>query len=305
MNNTQVYNLLLQVLPKEDILVDEPMRNHTSFKLGGPADFIVLPRTSDQIINIIKILWQNEIPYYLMGNGSNLIVREGGIRGVVVKIYDNFNRVDINNEEIKAQSGVLLSTLSKVALKNNLTGLEFASGIPGTLGGAVAMNAGAYDGEMKDVVDEVLVVDKEGNSLLMTNEELGFGYRSSIVQTNNYIVIEAKLKLLKGDYQAIKDKMDDLNHRRTTKQPLSLPSAGSVFRRPPGHFAGKLIEDAGLKGYRIGDAQVSELHSGFIVNVGSATAGEVISLINHIQKEVKNKFGVDLVTEVKIIGEEV
>jgi UDP-N-acetylmuramate dehydrogenase len=304
MDKTNVLNLLSEILPKEDILIDQHMKNHTSFKIGGPADFIVTPRTSQQVIQLVGMMYKNNIPYHVMGNGSNLIVKEGGIRGVVIKIYDNFNQITIEDQSIWAQAGILLSTLSNKALKSNLKGLEFASGIPGTLGGAVAMNAGAYDGEMKDVVVEALVVDKEGNSFILTNQELNFGYRQSTVQKEGYLVLEAKMKLVKADYQEIKAKMDDFNDRRKTKQPLSLPSAGSTFRRPEGHFAGKLIEDAGLRGYRIGDAQVSELHCGFVVNVGNATADDVINLIKYIQNTVHEKFAVELVPEVKIVGEE-
>jgi len=239
-----------------------------------------------------------------MGNGSNLLVRDKGFRGVVIKIAENFSDVRVENTKIKAQAGILLSRLSKIIMKKSLEGFEFASGIPGTLGGAVAMNAGAYGGEMKDVLVGCSVINEKGEVIYLNNDELELGYRRSIIQDKGYVVLEVDMKFKKGDYDKIKSINDDLTQRRTSKQPLHLPSAGSTFKRPVGYYAGKLIQDAGLKGVRIGDAQVSDLHSGFIVNVGNATAEDVINLIRLVQKVVRDRFDVELETEVKIIGEE-
>lgn len=285
------------------VLLDEPMSNHTSFKIGGPADILVMPGTVDEISSSIKLCKENELEYYIMGNGSNLLVSDKGIRGVVIKISELLDKVVIEDTKIIAQAGVLLSVVSKGALKHSLTGLEFASGIPGSLGGAVAMNAGAYGGEMKDVVSRVKCIDVEGNVVEFSSAQMNFGYRQSVVQDKNMVVVEAEMLLQKGDYEEIKQYMNEMTEKRTSKQPLNLPSAGSTFRRPEGYFAGKLIEDSGLRGLRLGDAQVSEKHSGFIVNIGKATFDDVTNLIKVVQKTVRDKFNVSLETEVKIIGE--
>lgn len=304
MNKSQLTKQFLEILRQEDVLQDEPMKNHTSFKIGGPADFLLLPRSIEEIKGIIHICKENNADYFVMGNGSNLIVRDKGLRYVVIKIADNFKEVLIEGTRITSQAGILLSTLSKHALKASLSGLEFASGIPGTLGGAVTMNAGAYGGEMKDVVKVCRVLDKMGNVISLNIEEMEMAYRSSIIQRENYIVLDVEMQLEEKDYSLIKEKVDELNLQRTTKQPLHLPSAGSVFKRPEGYFAGKLIQDSNLRGFQIGGAQVSELHCGFIVNVGNATAKDVIELIKHIQNTVYQNFGVNLQTEIKVIGEE-
>ncbi len=304
MNKIEIYNKLTKLLSKNRVLVDEPMRNHTSFKVGGPADIIAIPQSIEEIQDTVKFCKKNNIPYFIMGNGSNLIVRDKGMRGVVVKIGDEFKNVIIKGNTVIAQAGVLLSTLSKKIMAERLKGFEFASGIPGTLGGAVTMNAGAYGGEMKNVIKNVKVLDEKGEMLDLSLEELNLGYRSSIIQTKGYIVLEVTMELEKGDYNEILEITKDLTKRRTTKQPLHLPSAGSVFKRPEGYYAGKLIQDSGLKGQKVGGAQVSELHSGFIVNYDNATAKNVLDLISLVQKTVKEKFGVDLQTEVRVIGEE-
>lgn len=304
MDINRVYKDFLNKVSPENILIDEMMKNHTSFKIGGPADIMIFPESIDEIAFTIKYCKENKINYYIIGNGSNLLVRHKGIRGVVIKIADNFNEVVMEGTKVKAKSGLLLSRLSKLIMKESLEGFEFASGIPGTLGGAVAMNAGAYGGEMKDVVTGASVLDNEGNVIYLDKEELKLGYRRSVVQEKNYIVLEVDMELNKGDYEKIKSITDDLTKRRTSKQPLHLPSAGSTFKRPVGHYAGKLIEDSGLKGVRVGDAQVSDIHCGFVVNLGNATYEDVYNLIKLIQKVVKDKFGVELETEVKIIGEE-
>ncbi|WP_420537035.1 UDP-N-acetylmuramate dehydrogenase [Garciella nitratireducens] len=302
--DNKIYTFLSGIVDKEQILIDEPMRNHTSFKIGGPADFLVLPKSVIEIQNIVKICKKENIPFFVIGNGTDLLVRDKGIRGVVLKIAKNFDHVKIIGEKVIAQAGISLSALAKVLLKNELTGFEFASGIPGTLGGAVTMNAGAYGGEIKDVLKNIEVMDQEGNIFILEGEEMKLEYRSSVVQEKNFIVLTATMQLQKGNYEEIKEKMRKLDEMRKTKQPIQWPSAGSTFKRPRGYFAGKLIQDAGLKGFSMGRAQVSDLHSGFVINKGGATAREVIELIGYIQATVKQKFGVDLHTEVKIVGEE-
>ncbi|MBM7614217.1 UDP-N-acetylmuramate dehydrogenase [Alkaliphilus hydrothermalis] len=303
MNKEILQKLFLEFMEKSDVLIDEPMKNHTSFKIGGPADVLLKPRSIDDLQKIIKICKGQEAPYFVMGNGSNLLVRDKGLRCVVIKIADNFNDVKFEGTTVKAQAGILLSTLSNKILKESLGGFEFASGIPGTLGGAVTMNAGAYGGEMKDVLKSCRVLDLDGNVLEFTNEELELGYRTSIIQQNGYVVLDVIMELVSEEYEVIKNKIGELTQQRTTKQPLHLPSAGSVFKRPPGYYAGKLIQDSNLRGAKVGGAQISELHCGFIVNAGDATAEDVLSLIELIQKEVKKNFDVDLHTEVKVIGE--
>ncbi|NLY44186.1 MAG: UDP-N-acetylmuramate dehydrogenase [Clostridiaceae bacterium] len=293
--------LLQENIGESSIKVKEPMKNHTSFRIGGDADIMVLPGNYEDIRVTMKICKEHDVPFFVMGNGSNLLVSDEGIRGVVIKTFKSLNRVKVDGEIIEAESGVLLSRLANIALENELTGLEFTSGIPGTLGGAIVMNAGAYDGEMKQVVLETTFIDEDGNIRTVKGDAHGFGYRTSVFQNSGKVIISSKIGLKKGNKQCIRDKMNDLNERRRQKQPLDLPSAGSVFKRPEGYFAGKLIEDCGLKGYRIGDAQVSEKHGGFIVNLGNAKAKEVMQLIEHIKKTVKDKFGVDLHTEIKII----
>ncbi|SEF59662.1 UDP-N-acetylmuramate dehydrogenase [Caloramator fervidus] len=293
---------LEKVLNKEQILINEPMKKHTSFKIGGPADFLVIPYTKEELIEVINFCTKNNINFYLIGNGSNLLVSDKGIRGVVIKTT-GLSKVEVKDNIIIAECGASLAKVSKKALENSLKGMEFASGIPGSIGGAIFMNAGAYGGEMKDIVERVLVLDKEGNLKILNKDDLEFAYRYSNVQKNGYIVLEVELKLEKGDYEEIKRVMDELNGKRVEKQPLNFPSAGSVFKRPQGYFAGKLIEDAGLKGMRIGGAMVSEKHAGFIINYDNATCEDVLNLIKLIQDKVYEKFGVKLETEIKFVGE--
>lgn len=286
------------------ILFDEPMKNHTSFKIGGPADVLIIPEREEEIVNAIRFCRENQIKYFIMGNGSNLLVKNTGIRGAVIKVANGFDRIEVIGERVICQSGALLSKVAKYALKHSLTGFEFASGIPGTIGGAIAMNAGAYGGEMKDVVSKVKAIDRNNNIVEFTNADMNFRYRGSLVGDENLIVLGVELNLQKGDYSSIEAKMKDLTERRVSKQPLEYPSAGSTFKRPEGYFAGKLIEDAGLRGVRYGDAQVSEKHCGFVINVGEATFEHVITLIRMIQKVVYDKFNVKLEPEVKIIGDD-
>ncbi len=287
----------------DSVRYDVPMKEHTSFKLGGTADIFCEPRNVEEIIATLKCLREHNIPYYLIGNGSNLLVSDKGIRGAVVKIADNFTKVQLEGELLIAECGILLSTISKLAAKNTLTGLEFASGIPGTLGGGIAMNAGAYGGEMKDIIEWVEVLDEELRPIRLSNAEMNFSYRHSIVQDKGYIVTKCAMKLQYGEQDKINEQMSDLTQKRKTKQPLHLPSAGSTFKRPEGYFAGKLIEDSELRGCKLGGAQVSDLHCGFVVNNGDATAEDVYNLIRHVQNTVYEKFNVRLETEVKLLGE--
>ncbi|MEG2245871.1 MAG: UDP-N-acetylmuramate dehydrogenase [Peptostreptococcaceae bacterium] len=304
MDKEFIYKSLLNILGKEGIYIDEPMKNHISFKVGGPADFLVKPKDENQIKEVITFLKSNDIPYIVIGNGSNLLVKDGGIRGVVIKIADNFNEFTVEDNTVFAQSGALLSFMGKAILNKSLTGFEFAAGIPGTLGGAIAMNAGAYGGEMKDIVKMVKLIDTKGNIFELSNEDMEFEYRKSLINKQDYIVLSAVIELKEGNYEEIKEAMKELTKSRVTKQPLNLPSAGSTFKRPVGYFAAKLIEDSGLKGLTLGGAQVSDKHAGFVVNIGDAKAKDILDLINVVKSTVYSKFGVMLEEEVKILGEE-
>jgi len=299
----ELWNELCTVVGYENVLQNEPMSRHTTFRIGGVADFFVTPTKEDEIWQIISLAKRQDIPCYIIGNGSNLLVGDKGYRGIIIQICKKMNRVDVYENRLYAQGGALLSKISAVALEHNLTGLEFAAGIPGTLGGAVVMNAGAYGGEMKQVLTEVKVLDENGSINIVTVEELELGYRSSILEKRNDVVLSAVLALERGESDAIRAHLDDLKERRTSKQPLEYPSAGSTFKRPTGYYAGKLIEDAGLRGFRIGDAQVSTKHCGFVINCGQATAKDVDSLMNYIIRQVETKCGVRLKPEVKRIGE--
>ncbi|MCX7923653.1 MAG: UDP-N-acetylmuramate dehydrogenase [Clostridia bacterium] len=304
MDKGHIAKLIENIVGQENVKIDEPMRNHTSFKVGGCADILVMPDSMENLARAYKICRDEGIPVFIMGNGSNLIVRDKGIRGVVIKIFNNLNKYTVKDDIIEAEAGILLSKVSKVALEYGLTGLEFAEGIPGTLGGAVVMNAGAYISEMVNVVEETEYLDNKGEIKVVRGEEHQFGYRTSFIQKQGGIVLKSILKLKKGNKDEVKSLMDDFSKRRKDKQPIELPSAGSVFKRPEGYFAGKLIEDCGLRGYRIGGAEVSQKHCGFIVNIGGATADDIVALINHIKTSVHSKFGLELQTEVKVVGEE-
>ena len=286
-----------------DIKIDEKLSEYVNFKVGGPADILLIPNSKEQVIKSIKICKENNIPFYLIGNGSNILVRDGGFRGVVLSLK-NVKNIYVDGEKIEAECGVMLKEVSDKAIENSLTGFEFACGIPGTIGGAVFMNAGAYDGEISKVIESAEVIDENCNIIRLSREELDFGYRSSLVMKKGYTVLSAVFKLEKGQVKTIKELIEDLTNKRESKQPLEYPSAGSTFKRPTGYFAGKLIQDAGLKGYSIGGAAVSEKHSGFVINKRNATAKDITDLIKHIQDEVKKQFGVDLHPEVRIIGEE-
>lgn len=281
---------------------DEPLKSHTTFKIGGNCIALIEPREISDIIEAVKICRKNNIKFFVIGNGSNLLVPDEVYNGVIIKLKSEFSKIEVEGYYLIVNSGAKLSEVYTVAYENSLTGFEFASGIPGTIGGAIYMNAGAYGGEMKDIVESVEVLDLDNFELReLKNEELEFSYRKSIIQRRNYIVTTIKLKLQKGNKEKINAVYEDLRERRNSKQPLNFGSAGSTFKRPEGHFASKLIEDAGLKGYHINDAWVSEKHSGFIVNKGNASFKEVMELIEYVQKVVFEKFGVKLETEVRIL----
>mgnify|MGYP001594805498 CR=1 FL=1 len=292
-----------KVTKKSNIKIDEPMKNHTSFKVGGPADILVTPEDVMEAQSIIKICKENKVNYYLIGNGSNLLVRDGGIRGVVIKLC-KLNKIEAEGNKVIAQSGASLYDVTMVALGEGLKGMEFANGIPGSIGGAAAMNAGAYNGEMSMVMESILALDNNGELLTLTKGEMELSYRSSAILKHGYTVISVTLNLQVGDKEIIKARMDDLAKKRSDKQPLEYPSAGSTFKRPEGHYASVLIQDCELKGTCVGDAQVSEKHSGFIINRKNASAKDILDLIKLVQLEVYEKFGVKLSTEVKIWGEE-
>ena len=286
-----------------EILVAEPMKNHTTFRIGGPADALALPKTPEEVAEVVRFCHEHAQPYYVLGNGSNLLVSDEGYRGLVLQLYRNFNDIQVNGETITVQSGAMLAAVARTAYQTGLTGLEFASGIPGTIGGAVVMNAGAYGGEMKNVLKEVTVLTKEGEVLVIPAKALELGYRTSVIPKNGWIVLGAVLQLKKGDQEQILARMEELKEQRITKQPLDLPSAGSTFKRPEVYFAGKLIMDAGLRGFTVGGAQVSEKHCGFVVNRGNATAADVWELICEVKRSVKEMTGVELEPEVKLLGD--
>ena len=298
-----IYELLCGCAGGENVRRQEPMSLHTTFRIGGPADLFVMPGSIQAVADSIRICKETQTPYAVIGNGSNLLVSDAGYRGVIIQIGRNLNQITGNGEEIRAQAGAMLSVIAKTALSESLTGFEFASGIPGTLGGAVVMNAGAYGGEMKDVLTEVTVLTREGEIRTIPAEKLELRYRTSLATKNGWIILEAVLRFQKGDAEAIRSRMEELKVQRVTKQPLDLPSAGSTFKRPEGYFAGKLIMDAGLRGFTVGGAQISEKHCGFVVNKGGATAEDVRNLICAVQKKVQEDAGVKLEPEVKFLGE--
>ncbi|MHB0739526.1 UDP-N-acetylmuramate dehydrogenase [Peptostreptococcus stomatis] len=304
MDKKEIYNLLSQIIDEKSIYIDEPMNRHTSFKVGGPADILVRPRTEEEISNIFKLVNKLETPFLVKGNGSNILIKDGGFRGLVIEISDNFSNFEIRGTEVEIQSGALLSVIGRAVMNESLTGFEFASGIPGTLGGALAMNAGAYGGEMKNIVKTVRLMDEEGQVVEFTNEEMNFGYRHSRLSDERWIAISAVISLEKGDKAEIKAKMEDLALQRRSKQPLEYPSAGSTFKRPTGYFAGKLIQDSDLKGESVGGAQVSSKHSGFVINYNKASAKDIVDLIEHVKLTVFECQGVHLEEEVKILGED-
>ena len=301
--SSAIYEFLSAPAPDEDILFNETMCRHTTFRVGGDARCFVRISDREQLRNIIPYLQQVEIPFFILGNGSNLLVGDKGYQGVVIQIGNRMNQITVDGERIIAQAGALLSQVAKAALEKKLTGFEFASGIPGTIGGGVVMNAGAYEGEMKQVVERVTVMDRQGEILELSGDEMEFGYRTSVIKNRPFIVLEICLKLQQGKGEEIRAKMDELARKRKEKQPLEFASAGSTFKRPEGYFAGKLIMDAGLRGYSIGGARVSEKHCGFVVNTGRATAADVAEVISEVRDIVKARFGVTLEPEVVFLGD--
>lgn len=302
MQDIEIYNKLTTIFPRDVILSGVSMKEYTTMKVGGKADFMVLADSIENIRKCVNLLSSQNVPFLIMGNGSNLLFTDNGYHGVIIKIGPAISNTEVDGDIITAEAGALLSSVANLAMENSLTGLEFAFGIPGTIGGAAYMNAGAYDGEMKQVIIESLCIDKEGRYITLRGDEHNFSYRHSRMQDEDLICLKVKLKLNRGNKEEIKAKMAELSARRREKQPLTYPSAGSIFKRPPGAFAGKLIDDCGLRGYRIGGAQVSDKHCGFIINTGNATASDVLALIKHVQETVYKNFGKLLELEVKIIG---
>lgn len=302
-NTCNIYDKVVDIVGEENVHTDEPMSRHTTFRIGGNADYFVKPGNADEVAAVIAVCREYNIPYFILGNGSNLLVSDDGYRGMIINIMDNMDSVTVDGRIITAQAGAMLVRVSVMARDNALTGLEFASGIPGTIGGAVYMNAGAYVGEMKNVVKTVRAIDEYGRIYELDSEKMDFSYRHSIVEERKLIVLEVTLELEHGSREAINDRMKELAEARRSKQPLEYPSAGSTFKRPEGYFAGKLIMDAGLRGYSVGGAQVAEKHCGFVINKGGATASDVVELIRDVQHDVDDKFGVTLEPEVKMLGE--
>ena len=287
-----------------DFFYDEPMKNHTSFCVGGPAKLLIKPRDEEALVEILKSIRKNNYKYYILGNCTNIIVRDKGFDGIIIKLKNKLNDVKkVSDKEIYAGTGASMKKISEFAMENSLTGLEFAHGIPGSLGGAIVMNAGAYDGEIKNVVKSVKLLDEDLNVIEVPGEEMNFSYRHSLVQERDLIVLGATFSLEDGDKNEIREKYEDFDQRRADKQPLDIPSAGSTFKRPTGYFAGKLIDDSGLRGFTHKGAGISEKHCGFVVNKNKATAQDVLETIEIVQKVVHDKFDVTLEREVKIIGD--
>lgn len=301
--NQAFREVVAEILPKKNIYYKEPMSRHTSFRVGGEAACLLQIETKEQLAKILSYLQKTERDYFILGNGSNLLVGDKGYPGTIIHMGQNIAGIRIEKDRLYVEAGALLSRVAKAALEASLSGLEFASGIPGSMGGAVVMNAGAYGGEMKQVVESVSVMDKNGEIMELSGEAMEFGYRTSVIKNRPLIVLEVTLKLQQGEHAQIRQKMEELAKKRREKQPLEYASAGSTFKRPEGYYAGKLIMDSGLRGFRIGGAQVSEKHCGFIVNVGNATAADISELIEEVKERVKEKFGVTLEPEVVRLGE--
>lgn len=294
---------IAEFIDPTNVKVDEPLNKYTMTKLGGPADVFVMAETEEQAGQVVKYARKNNVPIFLLGNGSNMVIRDGGIRGIVLNL-SKLDQIHIDGTTVYAQSGALIIDVSKAAAAESLTGLEFSCGIPGSVGGAMAMNAGAYGGEINDVIESCKVLTQEGDVIVLSKEELELGYRKSIIQSQGFYALSSIFQLQKGNKQEIDAKIEDFTFKRTSKQPLEFPSAGSVFKRPPGMFAGKLIQDSELQGKGVGGAEVSTKHAGFIINKDNATATDYIETIRMVQKVVKEKFDVELETEVRIVGED-
>ena len=300
--NDQFLTELENIMAGSGIFMEEPMKKHTTFRVGGPADVLVQPDET-ALAAILALCRQYYVPYSFIGNGSNLLVGDKGIRGVVIEMTEPMGNIEVHGTRITAQAGAMLSKIANTAASNGLGGMEFAAGIPGSVGGAVVMNAGAYGGEMKDIIERVYVLDENGAQLELDRTALNLGYRHSCIPEKKYIVTKVVLELVPRDEAEIRSKMKELNEKRAEKQPLQYPSAGSTFKRPEGYFAGKLIMDAGLRGYQVGGAQVSEKHCGFVINKGDATAADICQLMQDVADKVQAQFGVVLEPEVKMIGE--
>lgn len=300
---TSMYEYIESFIPGEQILFHEPMSKHTTFRVGGEAACMIYVQTEEEIRKLVSYLNQIEEDYFMLGNGSNLLVGDKGYHGIVIKFGRQMEEIQVDGERMRVKAGALLPKVAVVAKEHGLTGLEFAAGIPGSIGGAIVMNAGAYDGEMKQIVESVRIMDRNGEILTLDNDAMEFGYRTSVVKDRPYIVLEVVLRLQPGDKEAIGARMEELAALRKSKQPLEYPSAGSTFKRPEGYYAGKLIMDAGMRGYRIGGAQVSDKHCGFVVNVNKATAADIKEVIEEVQERVKKRFHVSLEPEVIFLGE--
>lgn len=301
--NTSMYEYIRTIVPDERLLFHEPMSRYTTFRVGGEAECIIIVHAEEELAKLIPYLNQVEQEYFILGNGSNLLVGDKGYQGIIVKLGGPMEEVHVDGCRIVAKSGALLSKAAAAARTNSLTGMEFAAGIPGSIGGAIVMNAGAYDGEMKQIVESVRVMDRNGQIMILDNDTMEFGYRTSIIKNRPFIVLEVSFQLSEGDEAQIGARMEELARLRKSKQPLEYPSAGSTFKRPEGNYAGKLIMDAGLRGYRIGGAQVSNKHCGFVVNTGNAAAADIREVIEEVQEKVKDKFHVTLEPEVIFLGD--
>ncbi|MDR1018467.1 MAG: UDP-N-acetylmuramate dehydrogenase [Lachnospiraceae bacterium] len=302
--NNEIIEDLEKIIDKSKIKINEPMKLHTTFQVGGPASFFISPTANEEVRNLVSFLKDEKIPFYIIGNGSNLLVSDKGYDGVIIEIGEAFSEITLKEDGvIFAGAGASLKDISEFACENNLAGFEFASGIPGSLGGATVMNAGAYDGEMKDVLDSVLVLDDKNEIRWISHDNLELGYRTSVISKNGYVSLGARLKLLNGDKESIRKHIDELTDKRRSKQPLEYPSAGSTFKRPVGHFAGKLIQESGMQGETFGGAMVSTKHAGFVINYNNATASDVYNLIIKVKKKVLETSGVNIEPEVKMLGE--
>lgn len=288
-----------------EVRFSEEMKNHTTFEIGGPCDVMIIPENKEQVLNTLKTIKEHDFSYMVIGNGSNLLVSDQGLRMVIIKLGEAFSQIKIEGEKVYAQAGAELAEVAKASIEEGLAGMEYVSGIPGNIGGAITMNAGAYGGEMKDIVGTVTCLGQDLEIRTYTNEDMHFSYRHSRVQEENLIVLEVELALEKGNQEEIDELYHSLTQRREEKQPLEYASAGSTFKRPEGYYAGKLIDDAGLRGYKHNNAMVSEKHCGFVINTGGAACDDVLYVIRHIQKEIYDKYRVKLQTEVKILGEEI
>jgi UDP-N-acetylmuramate dehydrogenase len=304
----ELYEKLKELITKGQILRDEPLSKHTTFHIGGPCDFFVLANTQEEFIKVIQLCHLQQIPCFIIGNGSNLLIADNGLTGIVLKLNEDVTRILVEEKDdsmiVTACAGMNLSNFAMKVANLSLTGFEFAAGIPGTLGGAIYMNAGAYGGEIKDCILSARVVTKEGQVLDLSKEDLNLSYRSSCIQRNGFHILSASFEFKKGNVVQILASIENLDRQRREKQPLEYPSAGSTFKRPAGYFAGKLIMDAGLRGYRVGDAMISKKHCGFVINMGHATAKDVLQLLDDVQRIVNEKFGVTIETEVKYISDE-